>query len=127
MSVSGLLEAVGLRHHALGLQNSVMRGRGLGWKAARCLDAASCELHLCTPDDTGRHWHPEDPLAFAKWRVRADLEAVPAHVVVRTELHGLISTATLRCGAIIGALGLSSTAVAALAYWLTRPDKKQPA
>ena len=67
------------------LQSGGMRGRGLGWKAERCVDPGLCELYLCVADDEGGYWHPEDPLAFAKWRVRADLDAIPAHVMVRVQ------------------------------------------
>jgi hypothetical protein len=65
------------------LQNAAMRGRGVGWKAERCLAPERCEGHLCVADDQGGFWHPADPLAFARWRVRADLDGIPAHVMVK--------------------------------------------
>ena len=67
---------------SLALQSTGMRDRGLGWRAERCADPASCDLHLCISDDRGSFWHPADPLAFARWRIRADIDAIPAHVVV---------------------------------------------
>ncbi|MGH6621615.1 MAG: DUF294 nucleotidyltransferase-like domain-containing protein [Alphaproteobacteria bacterium] len=35
------------------LQNAAMRGRGVGWKAERCLTPERCEGHLCVADDQG--------------------------------------------------------------------------
>lgn len=104
------------------LQNAAMRGRGFGWKAERCPDAATCELYLCTPDDNGRHWHPDDPLAFAKWRVRGDLDAMPGHVLVRTAGPGGMSSMVKR-GLLLGAVGLGSTA--AVAVWLLQGRKQR--
>jgi hypothetical protein len=65
------------------LQNAAMRGRGVGWKAERCLTPERCEGHLCVADDQGGFWHPADPLAFARWRVRANVDSIPAHVMVK--------------------------------------------
>jgi len=65
------------------LQNAAMRGRGVAWQAERCLTPERCEGHLCIADDQGGFWHPDDPLAFARWRIRADLDAIPAHVMVK--------------------------------------------
>ncbi len=70
---------------SLALQSTGMRGRRLGWRAERCADPQSCELHLCISDPQGSYWHPADPLAFARWRIRGDVDAMPAHVVVRVE------------------------------------------
>ncbi len=63
-------------------QSAGVRGRGLGWRAERCTSPERCELHLCIADDRGGFWHPDDPLAFAQWRIRADLGSIPAHVKV---------------------------------------------
>ncbi len=30
-----------------------MRGRGIGWKADRCADPETCDVHLCVVDDEG--------------------------------------------------------------------------
>jgi hypothetical protein len=90
-----------------------MRGRGLGWKAERCVDPGLCELYLCVPDDEGSYWHPEDPLAFAKWRVRADLDAIPAHVMVRVQR----GWDALRRGLMVGAGVLGGTAAVAGMWW----------
>src|SRR5258705_11911883 len=64
------------------LESMGMRGRRLGWRAERCAAPQSCELHLCIADDRGSFWHPADPLAFARWRIRADVDAIPAPVMV---------------------------------------------
>ena len=48
---------------SLALQNSGMRGRGVGWRAERCADPPSCDLHLCVEDHRGHYWHPADPLS----------------------------------------------------------------
>ncbi len=66
------------------LQNFEMRSTGVGWKAEACRDPRGCEEGLCVQDAGGHHWHPADPLAFAKWRVRARLADIPAHVLVTT-------------------------------------------
>jgi len=90
-----------------------MRGRGLGWKAERCLDPGVCELYLCVTDDEGAAWHPDDPLAFAKCRVRADLDASPAHVMVRVQR----GWDALRRGLMVGAGVLGGTAAVAGMWW----------
>ena len=76
-----------------------MRGRGIGWKAERCAAPETCDLHLCVADDEGAYWHPADPLAFAKWRVRADIDAIPAHVMIKVGR----GWEALRRGAVMGA------------------------
>lgn len=97
------------------LQSAAMRGRGLGWKADPCVDPG-CETHLCVADDHGSFWHPADPLAFAKWRVRADLDAIPPHVMVKARP----SWETVRRGAVWGAVWVGGTAAAVLGLWLGR-------
>jgi hypothetical protein len=97
------------------LQNAAMRSRGLGWKADRCPDPERCEIHLCVPDDQGGFWHPADPMAFAKWRVRADLEAIPAHVAVKVNRGWEM----IRRSAVWGAVGIGGTA-AVLGMWRGR-------
>jgi hypothetical protein len=102
-----------------GLQNSSLRASGLAWRADPCPDPGSCETHLCVADDEGRHWHPADPLAFAKWRVRAIPDAIPSHLRVRTGgwagARGW--TPPRRPALLVGAVGLGSAAVGA-AVWL---------
>jgi hypothetical protein len=95
------------------LQSLGMRGRGIGWKAERCADPATCDLHLCVADDEGGLWHPADPLAFAKWRVRADVDAIPPHVMVKVG-RGWES---LRRSALVGAVGLGGTAAVLGMWW----------
>ncbi len=95
------------------LQNPVMRSRGLGWKAERCLDPRTCEMYLCVADDEGGHWHPEDPLAFAKWRVRADLDAIPAHVMVRVRRGWDV----VQRGLMVAAVGLTGVAAVIGMWW----------
>jgi len=90
-----------------------MRGRGIGWKADRCVDPETCDLHLCVVDDEGAYWHPADPLAFAKWRVRADLDTIPGHVMVKVSR----GWDTLRRGAVVGAVGLGGTAAVLGMWW----------
>jgi hypothetical protein len=92
-----------------------MRGRGIGWKAEPCAIPETCDLHLCVADDQGAYWHPADPLAFAKWRVRADLDAIPSHVMVRVGR----GWDALRRGVVMGAVGLGGTA-AVLGMWWSR-------
>ena len=99
----------------LALQSPGMRGRGLGWRAERCADPQSCELHLCVADDRGSHWHPADPLAFAHWRIRADLDAIPAHVMVRVRAWEAI-----RRTAVLGALGVGGFAAVLGGMWWGR-------
>ena len=98
------------------LQSTGMRGRRLGWRAERCGDPQSCELHLCIADDRGSFWHPADPLAFARWRIRADVDAIPAHVVVRMSR----SREALRRSMMLGALGVSGTAAVLDGMWWGR-------
>jgi hypothetical protein len=98
------------------LQSTGMRGRRLGWRAERCGDPQSCELHLCIADDRGSFWHPADPLAFARWRIRADVDAIPAHVVVRMSR----SREALRRSMMLGALGVGGTAAVLGGMWWGR-------
>ena len=98
------------------LQSTGMRGRRLGWRAERGADPPSCELHLCIADDRGSFWHPADPLAFARWRIRADVDAIPAHVMVRMSR----SWETLRRSMMLGALGVGGTAAVLGGMWWGR-------
>jgi hypothetical protein len=100
----------------LALQSSGMRARGLGWRAERCADPQSCELHLCIVDDRGSFWHPADPLAFARWRIRADVGAIPAHVIVRVTR----GWEAMRRGVMLGALGVGGTAAVLGGMWWSR-------
>lgn len=100
----------------LALQSMGMRRRGLGWRAERCVDPQSCELHLCIVDDHGSFWHPADPLAFARWRIRADLDAIPAHVMVRVSR----GWEAIRRRMMLGALGVGGTAAVVGGMWLGR-------
>jgi hypothetical protein len=95
------------------LQSTGMRGRRLGWRAERCADPRSCELHLCIADDRGSFWHPADPLAFARWRIRADVDAIPAHVMVRMSR----SWEALSRSMMLGALGVGGTAAVLGGMW----------
>ena len=95
------------------LQSLGMRGRGIGWKAERCAVPETCELHLCVVDHEGAYWHPADPLAFAKWRVRADLDLIPGHVMVKVGR----ARDTLRRGAMVGAVGLGGAAAVLGMWW----------
>ncbi|HYB69304.1 MAG TPA: hypothetical protein VEH80_01465 [Candidatus Bathyarchaeia archaeon] len=95
------------------LQSRAMRGRGLGWKAERCLMPQSCELNLCIADDDGTFWHPADPLAFAKWRVRAALDEIPPHVLV----HVTRGRDLIRRGMVWSAVGLGSAAALLGMVW----------
>jgi len=99
------------------LQSTGMRGRRLGWRAERCADPESCELHLCIADDRGSFWHPADPLAFARWRIRADVDAIPAHVMVRMSWR---SWEALRRSMMLGALGVGGTAAVLGGMWWGR-------
>jgi hypothetical protein len=99
------------------LQSTGMRGRRLGWRAERCADPQSCELHLCIADDRGSFWHPADPLAFARWRIRADVDAIPAHVMVRMSRR---SWEALRRSMMLGALGVGGTAAVLGGMWWGR-------
>ena len=98
------------------LQSTGMRGRRLGWRAERCADPQSCELHLCIADDRGSFWHPADPLAFARWRIRADVDAIPAHVMVPMGR----SWEALRRSMMLGALGVGGTAAVLGGMWWGR-------
>lgn len=105
-----------MKNVALTLQSQEMRGRGLGWRAERCTDPPSCELHLCIPGEQGAFWHPADPLAFARWRIRADLDAIPAHVMVKVSR----SREVIRRGVVLGALGVGGTAAVLGGMWWGR-------
>ncbi|MGH7397156.1 MAG: hypothetical protein ACRELW_06435 [Candidatus Rokuibacteriota bacterium] len=100
----------------LTLQSEAMRGRGLGWRAEPCAEPRSCELHLCIVDDQGGYWHPEDPLAFARWRIRADLDAIPAHVLVRVSR----GWEAIRRGVVLSAIGVGGTAAVLGGMWWSR-------
>lgn len=100
----------------LALQSSGMRARGFGWRADRCADPQSCEVHLCIADDRGSFWHPADPLAFARWRIRADVEAIPTHVIVRVTR----GWEAMRRGVMLGALGVGGTAAVLGGMWWSR-------
>ena len=102
---------------SLALQSPGMRGRGLGWRAERCADPPSCDLHLCIADHEGSFWHPADPLAFARWRIRADVDAIPAHVTVRVSWGGWEA---IRRGVVLGALGVGGTAAVVGGMWWGR-------
>lgn len=97
----------------LTLHGAGLRGRALGWKAERCTNPDSCELHLCVADGRGAYWHPDDPLAFAKWRIRADLDAIPAHVLVKVGRGWDL----IRRGAVVGAVGLGGAAAVLGVLW----------
>ena len=88
------------------LQSPGMRGRGHRLESRALRRPETCDLHLCVVDDEGAYWHPADPLAFAKWRVRADVDAIPAHVMVKVGR----GWEALRRGAVMGAVGLGGTA-----------------
>lgn len=100
----------------LTLQSEAMRGRGLGWRAEPCPEPRSCELHLCIADDQGGFWHPEDPVAFARWRIRADLDAIPAHVMVRVSR----GWEAIRRGVVLSAIGVGGTAAVLGGMWWNR-------
>src|SRR5213594_608651 len=96
---------------SMALQNFEMRSTGVGWKAEACRDPRGCEEGLCVQDAGGHHWHPADPLAFAKWRVRARLADIPAHVLVTPAgSRTAVSAAFFRRAAVIGAVGLAAAA-----------------
>jgi len=97
----------------LTLHHGGLRGGGRGWRAERCATPESCELHLCIADGDGGFWHPDDPLAFAKWRIRADLDAVPAHVMVNVSR----SWDMLRRAAVVTAVGLGGTVAVLGVLW----------
>jgi len=100
----------------LAVQSIGMRGRGLGWRAERCAEPQSCELHLCIADDRGTFWHPADPLAFARWRIRADVDTIPAHVMVRVNR----GWEAIRRTVVLGALGVGGTAAVLGGMWWGR-------
>ncbi len=94
------------------LQNAEMRSKGVGWKAAACPDPGSCEDGLCAQDWGGKRGHPADPLAFAKWRVRARLADIPSHVLVTTAGRATTAWRQTLFGrvAVIAAVALATTA-----------------
>ena len=98
------------------LQSREMLVRGLGWRAERCADPQSCELHLCVADEQGLFWHPADPLAFARWRIRADLDAIPAHVLIKVGR----GWEAIRRGIVLGAVGIGGTAAVLASMWWSR-------
>lgn len=100
----------------LALQSTGMRGRGVGWRAERCANPQNCDLHLCVADPLGSYWHPADPLAFARWRIRADIDAIPVHVMVRVSR----GREAIRRGMMLSALGVGGTAAAVLGMWWGR-------
>lgn len=100
----------------VGLQTTAMRGRGLGWRALPCADPQGCELHLCIADDQGTFWHPADPLAFARWRIRADLDAIPAHVTIKVSR----GWEAIRRGVVLGTLGVGGAAAVLGGMWWGR-------
>lgn len=67
------------------IQTAAMRARGLAWRALLCHNPDACEEGLCLEIQSGLRVHPVDPLAFAKWRVRANPDQIPAHVLITTE------------------------------------------
>src|SRR5512144_3172980 len=95
------------------LQSLGMRGRGIGWKAERCAAPETGAPPPRAPAAAGAYWHPADPLAFAKWRVRADVDAIPAHVMVKVGRGWEV----LRRGAVMGAVGLGGTAAVLGMWW----------
>ena len=104
----------------MALQNFEMRSTGVGWEAEACRDPRGCEEGLCVQDAGGHHWHPADPLAFAKWRVRARLADIPAHVLVTTTRGR--TKAVIRRAVVIGAVGVA-TAAGILAVCIGRPGR----
>ena len=108
----------------MALQNFEMRSTGVGWKAEACRDPRGCEEGLCVQDAGGHHWHPADPLAFAKWRVRARLADIPAHVLVTTTggRTKAVSESFVRRAVVIGAVGVA-TAAGILAVCIVRPGR----
>jgi hypothetical protein len=107
----------------MALQNSEMHARGVGWKAETCRDPRSCDDGLCVEDWAQRFWHPEDPLAFSKWRVRARLDEIPSHVLVEKRraavlLHDLFHARPL----VVGAVGLATIA-GVVSVWFGRQGR----
>ncbi len=108
----------------MALQNVEMRSKGVGWKAEVCRDPRGCEEGLCVQDAGGHHWHPAYPLAFAKWRVRARLADIPAHVLVTRAGIGAnaVRESFVRRVVVIAAVGLATTA-GILAVWIGRQGR----
>src|SRR5262249_62297498 len=99
----------------MALQNAEMHSRGIGWRAQACLGPRSCDDGLCVQDWANRSWHPEDPLAFAKWRVRASLDGIPAHVLVRRRrVAMMVNDLFAGWPVVIGAVSLATLAGVAL-------------
>ncbi len=69
------------------IQTFDMWVQGVGWRAEPCPDPDSCDDDLCVAVEvpSPRHLHPIDPLAFARWRVRARLDQIPPHVLLKVE------------------------------------------
>jgi hypothetical protein len=110
----------------MALQNQEMRGRGIGWKAEACRDPRSCDDGLCVEDWAKRAWHPEDPLAFAKWRVRASLDDIPSHVLVKKRAVATVFRDVLLGRAVVvGAVGFATVA-GVLAVWAGRHGRGEP-
>ena len=100
----------------LTLQSEAMRSRGVGWRAEPCAEPRICDLHLCVADDLGDFWHPADPLAFARWRIRADVDTIPEHVLVRVRR----GWDAVRRGVVLSALGVGGTAAVLGGVWWGR-------
>jgi len=110
----------------MALQNQEMRSRGIGWKAEACRDPRSCDDGLCVEDWAKRAWHPAEPLAFAKWRVRASLDDIPPHVLVRERAAiGALRDVLLGRAIVVGAVGLA-TIGGVLALWAGRHARAEP-
>jgi len=105
----------------MALQNAEMWSTGVGWKADACPDPGICEDGLCAQDWRGELWHPEDPLAFAKWRVRARLADIPSSVLVTKADRAMKAWPRSLLGsvAVVGAVALATIA-GALAVWVGR-------
>lgn len=103
----------------MALQNAQMQSKGIGWKAEACRDPRACEEGLCVRDRNGNAWHPADPLAFAKWRVRARLADIPAHVLV-AQMGG----ESLFGRVLVWGAGLLTTAFI-LAVWIGRHERAE--
>jgi hypothetical protein len=105
----------------MALLNAAMRDKGVGWKSEVCPHSGMCDEGLCAQDDGGTYWHPADPLAFAKWRVRARVDDIPPHVLVTQVVSRMsaVREPLVRWVAIIGAVGLTATA-GIMAVWIGR-------
>jgi hypothetical protein len=112
----------------MALQNAEMRRKGVGWKSEACPDSGRCDEGLCVRDEGRNYWHPADPLAFAKWRVRAIVADIPPHVLVTQAVSGMsaVRDALVRRVAVIGAVGLTATA-GILAVWIGRRGRTEHA